>query len=87
MVRLSREVSGSLTRIGIWRSDSENLAALWSISPSVAMRMVWLSAAVDGQIGARRDNQFGPVEIGLDPRRDQRIEPLHLFDQLRRGLL
>ena len=41
-----RESGGSLTRIGTCRSDSENLALFWSISPWVAMRITWLSACV-----------------------------------------
>ena len=32
--------------IGTWRSASENLALFWSMSPIVAMRIVWLSAWV-----------------------------------------
>ena len=44
--RSRRLSSDSDTRIGIWRSDSENLATFWSISPIVAMRIDWLSAAV-----------------------------------------
>ena len=39
-------VLASTTRIGTWRSLSENLAALWSISPIVAIRIAWLSALV-----------------------------------------
>ena len=41
-----RAFSDSDTWIGTWRSDSENLALFCSISPRVAMRIVWLSAAV-----------------------------------------
>ncbi len=45
--RFWRDSFASITRIGIWRSDSENFALFWSMSPSVAIRIVWLSATVD----------------------------------------
>ena len=42
--RSRRSVSDSETWIGTWRSESENLALFCSMSPSVAIRIVWLSA-------------------------------------------
>jgi hypothetical protein len=41
-----RASSDNRTRIGTCRSDSENFAAFWLISPIVAIRIVWLSAVV-----------------------------------------
>ena len=46
VARSRRAFSGKRHAIGTWRSDSENLALFWSMSPIVAMRIVWLSAAV-----------------------------------------
>ena len=46
VARSRRAFSDSDTVIGTWRSDSENFALFCSMSPSVAMRIVWLSAAV-----------------------------------------
>ena len=42
VARSLRLLSRRLTRIGTWRSDSENLALYWSRSPRVAMRIVSL---------------------------------------------
>ena len=60
-----RLFSSSATRIGIWRSDSENLAAFWSMSPSVAMRIVSLSAAVVTPRSAARSSRGRIVISGL----------------------
>ena len=38
-------------------------------------------AQFGSDVRARLDDQFGPVDVGIDPRSDQRVEPLHLFDQ------
>ena len=52
-----RAFSDSETWIGTWRSDSENFALFCSISPRVAMRIVWLSAAVVTPRSAARSNR------------------------------
>ena len=57
VARLCRLFSSSATRIGIWRSDSENLATFWSMSPRVAMRIVWLSAWVVTPSSAARSKR------------------------------
>ena len=80
-----RAVSGSLTRIGTWRSDSENLALFWSISPCVAMRIAWLSAVVVTPSCAARSSRGVTMISGrrmsaVDARGDHRIELAHLLD-------
>ena len=67
--RSRRESSDSDTVIGIWRSDSENFALFCSMSPSVAMRIVWLSAAVVTPRSAARSKR-GVIVIsgcGMSP--------------------
>ena len=64
VVRSSRDCVGSFTRMGIWRSDRENLAAFCSISPSVAMRIVWLMAAVVTPSSAARSGRGVMISSG-----------------------
>ena len=52
-----RAFSESDTVIGTCRSDSENLALFCSMSPSVAIRIVWLNAAVVTPRSAARSNR------------------------------
>ena len=90
--RLRREPSVRATRIGTCRSDSEKRALFWSISPWVATRIAWLSAAVVTPMSAIRSSRgviddLGPAQIAGDARRAQ-LRPLaHLLDQLERGAL
>jgi hypothetical protein len=84
MFEMSRALSGMRTRIGTCRSDSENLAAFWSISPMVAMRMAWLSVEVlTPRLAARSrrgDDHLGPAQIAADARGDHLGQALHLLD-------
>ena len=87
VARSRRAFSDSDTLIGTWRSDSENLALFCSISPSVAMRIVWLSAAVVTPRSAARSNRgligdFGLGEVAADPRRAEARDGGHFLGDL-----
>ena len=84
-----RLFSASITRIGIWRSDSENLATFWSMSPSVAIRIVLESAAVVTPRSAASPKR-GLITISGRGRSPSTLggadlrDPLHLVDQMSR---
>ena len=52
-----RAPSTMLTRIGIWRLLSENLAAFCGMSPMVAMRIVWPMLATETPSSAARSSR------------------------------
>src|SRR3546814_13617778 len=66
VARSRRLFSATATRIGICRSDRENLALFWSMSPMVATRIVWLSAAVVTPGLAARSNRGLMTISGCD---------------------
>ena len=72
--RSRRSFSESETWIGTWRSESENFALFCSMSPSVAIRIVWLNAAVvtprfAARSKSRLDRDFGRWRVTHNPRR------------------
>ena len=87
VARSRRRFSDSDTVIGTWRSASENLALFCSMSPRVAMRIVWLSAAVVTPRSAARSKRglmtdLGPDQVALDARRAQLGERRHFLGDL-----
>ena len=76
--------------IGIWRSERENFALFCSMSPIVAIRIVWLSAAVVTPRSAARSKRglmviSGCARRAADPRRADTGKGRHLVGDLVRN--